>query len=349
MEQVLHAVTPYGRGGGSSRVRVFDWLERVGADAAVHDYAGLSSNAPRMLMRNPRGVLRAELGLRTLATKVAGTTVLISKQASPFSRGGIEERLLRRAGRGVYDVDDSLADEHPAGGPRTIFPKARIWRRAVSAADVIIAGNDYLADQAQALHPAGRVTVIPSCVDPGSYVPKTDYAVAEAPIAVWIGSPSTEAHLSSITAPLLRVHRSHGLRLLVISGGQRDLGPLTPMVDRLTWTPAANRLLARADVGLMPLPDTPQTRGKCAYKLLQYGAAALPAIASPVGANAAAIDRGVGQAAADAEQWRSALEAIVEEPAERRRARGVRALDAVTAHYSFDAWADRWRAAVMAR
>ena len=38
-------------------------------------------------------------------------------------------------------------------------------------------------------------------------------------------------------------------------------------------------------VGIMPLPDDPWTRGKCTCKILQYFAASLPVVCSPVGAN----------------------------------------------------------------
>ena len=44
-----------------------------------------------------------------------------------------------------------------------------------------------------------------------------------------------------------------------------------------------------AVVGVMPLPDTPWTRGKCAYKLIQCMACAIPVVASRVGANVEAV------------------------------------------------------------
>ena len=63
------------------------------------------------------------------------------------------------------------------------------------------------------------------------------------------------------------------------------------MTDRVEWDGArTDALLAGADCGVMPIPDTPFTRGKCGYKLLQYGAAGFPAVGSPVGVNAGLID-----------------------------------------------------------
>ena len=343
----LHTVTPYGRGGGSSRVRVFDWLDHLGLDANRHDYAGLATNAPRVLARHPGGVARAELGLRRLVGSVTGETVVLSKQASPFSRGALEERLLGAAGHGVYDIDDSFPDEPPGSGVRGRFPRARIWARAVRAADVVIAGNDYLADQAAGAVGEGRVVMIPSCVQPADYRVKTDHDVVGAPRAVWLGTPATEPHLLGIAEPLLRVHRSHGLRVTLISAGAGELGPLTPMVDRVEWTPDATRRLAEADLGLMPLPDTPQVRGKCAYKLLQYAAAGLPAIASPVGANGVALAQGLGVAASTPAEWAARLAALIEGSAADRARIGQDARGVVADRYSFDAWEATWREAVL--
>ena len=48
-------------------------------------------------------------------------------------------------------------------------------------------------------------------------------------------------------------------------------------------------LIQQFDVGVMPLPDTPWTRGKCAYKLIQCMACAIPVVAYRVGANVEAV------------------------------------------------------------
>ena len=63
----------------------------------------------------------------------------------------------------------------------------------------------------------------------------------------------------------------------------------------------------------MPLSDDEWTRGKCAFKLLQYMAASLPCVASPVGANAEAVIDGVtGFHAASLEDWERSLERLID-------------------------------------
>jgi glycosyltransferase involved in cell wall biosynthesis len=62
--------------------------------------------------------------------------------------------------------------------------------------------------------------------------------------------------------------------------------------------------LATSDIGLAPLPDNRFTKGKCGFKILQYAAAGLPVVASPVGANAEYIQDGTdGFHAVDSSAW----------------------------------------------
>lgn len=340
----LQVVVPYGPAGSSARVRAFDWLDATGTAADVHDYLGLPVNAPKLVLGDPAAAVRAEVGLRRLARRVGDDTVYLVREASPFSRGRVEKALLRNAARSVYDFDDALHVTRP-GLVEAVFSKPKKWSRALEGADVVIAGNQLLAAAAQ---DAGHqdVRLIPSCVQPDDYRLKTDFAQGAAPRAVWLGSPSTEPYLGSIEAPLLAAHRSHGLRLTVISAGDRDLGGLGVMVDRVAWTPDAGRRLADADFGIMPLPDDAWTRGKCAYKLLQYGAAGLPMIGSPVGANRGALATMDGLAAGSDDEWYDALVTLATAPESQLAGYGARARSGVEQGYSFAAWTPTWLDAV---
>ena len=65
------------------------------------------------------------------------------------------------------------------------------------------------------------------------------------------------------------------------------------------------------DIGIMPLPDGPYARAKAGFKLLQYMAAGLPVIASPIGANRSIVERsGAGLLASSASEWEEALRTL---------------------------------------
>jgi glycosyltransferase involved in cell wall biosynthesis len=91
----------------------------------------------------------------------------------------------------------------------------------------------------------------------------------------------------------------------------------------------------------MPLPDDAWCRHKCGLKLLQYLAAGIPAIASPVGVNAEIIEPGMnGLLARDDEEWEAALRTLLAD-AELRRRMGVAGRKKVEEAYSVRAMAPR--------
>ena len=344
--QPLVVASQYGAGGSSTRVRLYDWLSHTGIEPVQRfEYRGASSNSPVALVRDPVGTWRGERAITRLVTSAPGHTVLLSRELSPLGTGRSEARLLTRAARGVYDFDDALYAALPGVPFGNLLSRRRTWARAVEAADVVIAGSDELAEHAAEL--SDRVVVIPSCVEHESYDVKTDFEIVDRPVAVWIGSPATEPYLHLIGDQLLRAHRELGLRLRVISAGSRSLGELDRMVDRTQWRPDtfADELSA-ADLGIMPLPDDEWTRGKCAYKLLQYAAAGLPLIGSAVGANIPVLERLGGVAAATDTEWYDGLVGLTRATASERAASGRWAREGVVADFCFSAGEGRWRDAV---
>jgi glycosyltransferase involved in cell wall biosynthesis len=98
----------------------------------------------------------------------------------------------------------------------------------------------------------------------------------------------------------------------------------------------ATSVFTRFAVGIMPLPDTPYTRAKAGFKLLQYMAAGLPVVASPVGVNSELVARsGAGLLAASAGEWEEALRSLCQS-AELRRELGARGRTFVEAYADLD-------------
>lgn len=338
---MLTAVMAYGRSGGSSRVRVFDWLDYLKLEANTFVYSDGASNSVAEIMAHPGKYFLRERELRSLPGELAQSNLILSRRASPLSNGSVEKRLLSSARKGVYDFDDAIMLSG-GRGPGSLISDSRRWKYSVAAADIVIAGNSYLADAASQMNK--DVVVIPSCVDPAIYNVKQDYSlVSSNPIAVWLGSPSTEVYLKEIEDALLHEHRRSGLRLKLISKGQQDLGKLARMTDRVDWNLASfAHELVDADFGIMPLKDTDWARGKCAYKLLQYAAAGLPSIASPVGANRAAIDTFGSLDAMSSKEWGEALADMVDSTPMDRERMGQRSRQGVQESYSYAAWSDTW-------
>ena len=227
----------------------------------------------------------------------------------------------------VVDVDDAIWLTPPFG--------ARAAQRLAARAEAMIVGNAHLAEWF-AQH-AGRIHVVPTAVDASAFRPPARAGAPSGPFVVgWMGTRGNLAYLEAIEEGLLPFFRRHaGARLLVVSDGKPRFRHLAPeQVVCRAWSPAIEiPALQRMDVGLMPLRDTPWTRGKCAFKMLQYMAVEVPVVVSPVGMNAEVLALAeVGFAADTLPSWDEALQALLtDRDAARRMGRSGRRV--VLAHF----------------
>jgi glycosyltransferase involved in cell wall biosynthesis len=99
-------------------------------------------------------------------------------------------------------------------------------------------------------------------------------------------------------------------------------------------------VLAGCDIGIMPLADTEWERGKCAFKILQYMAAGLPVVASPVGVNRSIVTAEVGFLAETPEEWTRTLTLLIGDAGLRARM-GAAGRAKVAREFSLTAWAPR--------
>ena len=226
---------------------------------------------------------------------------------------GAEARLFAAfASRRIFDFDDAIYVRKPRhlGEPAD----DSWWRRRKFAAtcrrvDVVAAGNDVLA--AAAAPYARRIVTLPTALDASIYR-ATSATQDEPPTIAWVGNPENLVYLEMLRPALARLAARHpALRLRVICSEFPDWPEVR--IEQVQWSPAAEiAALAGAHIGVMPLTDDEWARGKCAFKLLQYMAASLPCVASPVGANAEAVIEGrTGYHARDASEWEHALERLI--------------------------------------
>jgi glycosyltransferase involved in cell wall biosynthesis len=226
---------------------------------------------------------------------------------------GIEARLFAALSRRrVFDVDDAIYVRKP----RRLGEPAddSVWRRRKFAAtcrwvDVVAAGNEVLASVAR---PAARqIVILPTSIEAACYEASTAGPDAP-PTIVWIGSPENLIYLEMIRPALARLAARHPtLKVRVICSAFPDWPEI--QVERVAWSAATEAAsLAAAHIGVMPLSNDAWASGKCAFKLLQYMAASLPCVASPVGANTEAVIDGFnGFHAASLEDWERNLERLI--------------------------------------
>jgi glycosyltransferase involved in cell wall biosynthesis len=257
----------------------------------------------------------------------------------------LEARLFTAFSRHrIFDVDDAIYVRKPRrlGEP----PDESAWRKRKFAAtcrwvDAVAAGNEVLAGAARAS--ARAIAVLPTSLDTARYHPTTA-GPHDPPTIVWIGSPENLIYLEMIRPALARLSLRHPtLKLRVICSQFPNWSDVS--VERVVWSSATEaQSLAGAHIGVMPLTDDAWSRGKCAFKLLQYMAAALPCVASPVGANTEAVIDGVnGFHATRDEDWERSLEQLIVSP-ELRAGFGAQGLAHVQQRYSLRAYGENYLA-----
>lgn len=246
-----------------------------------------------------------------------------------------EFRLLRRSARRlIYDFDDAVMfrdSNAPRQGSRQRHSR---FRRLVSGADLVLAGNEYLGRLAAAA--GGRPVIFPTVVNVASFPPRPPGGEG-GEVVGWMGSASNFVYLRELANPIRSLLAPRpGLIFRVVADRPPELDGLP--ADYRPWSEDREAAeLYGFSVGVMPLLDDPWTRGKCAFKLLLYGAASLPAVASPVGANRDVIQEGVtGYFARNPEEWLRRLEELLASPA-RREEMGRAARRLVEERYSLAA------------
>jgi glycosyltransferase involved in cell wall biosynthesis len=227
--------------------------------------------------------------------------------------------VRKLAKRMVFDFDDSVMYK---SGPASRRQQQRQQRRfAVTAgkADLVIAGNRYL--QQEALPFNREVRLLPTVLDMDRYIAREESGDKTREVVLgWIGSRGTLRYLQDIGPALEELGRRWpGLKLKIVADDFFDLNNV--QVIKKPWS-AADEIadLHSFDIGLMPLTDDIWTRGKCGFKLLQCMAVGLPVVCSPVGVNADIVTDGrEGFHATTREEWVAKLDALIADSDLRRQ------------------------------
>ena len=224
--------------------------------------------------------------------------------------GAFGASCLRHSARKIiYDFDDAVmfSDKKP---DRPSQKRLRDFKRTAKLADLIIAGNVYLAEHAQKFN--DNVKILATGLNIGEYDVKINRPNDGKIRLVWIGSKATLPYMNEIKPALEEIgSRLKNVVLRIISDEFIELQNMK--VEKCDWSQQTQaRDLAECDIGLAPLSDNPFARGKCGFKILQYAAAGLPSIASPVGVNAQIVRNGVnGYHAVAVGDWIEKISALV--------------------------------------
>ena len=343
-------VTQYGFLAASSRTRVFQYLPYL---QKHHIQASILTVLPdsriagsQILATHNRWHKIAYYGRAVWRTLICGIQVWL--RASAYDILFIQKvifpapiRWLLRWRRSpmAYDFDDAIFTTEVRRHNWLTAWKQRRNAAGLPAmlelADLVLVENQYTAEY------AGRycsdVSIITGPIDTERYCdPQVREGGSDPVVLGWIGSATTVSYLDLIRVPLARLaQRFPALRLRVVGADAVDLEGI--QIEFAVWSLDSEvEDLKSFDIGLMPMPDDPWTRGKGGYKLLQYMAMGLPVVTSPVGVSQQIVDDGkVGFWARSPNEWEERLALLIQDSYLRlemgRRGRAV-----VEAEYALD-------------
>ncbi len=235
----------------------------------------------------------------------------------------LAERILHMCGiRWIYDIDDAFF--HNYDDHRFSFVRQTLGQKMAAImrlSDFVITGNKYL--EAYARRHNNKVVIIPSVIDLRTFSYGAHQNLNTRTTIGWIGTPTTAPFLRLLESALNTLSEEYSFRILIIGSKVNPFSKLSPSISVELRDWSENREasdLAEMDIGVMPLPDTPFTRGKGGMKIMQYMAASIPAVASPVGFNCEIISHGQnGILAATPQEWVNAFKGLIQDPEARKR------------------------------
>jgi glycosyltransferase involved in cell wall biosynthesis len=339
------AFTKYDREAASTRQRFLQYIPPL-AEAGIElryrpliddSYVrSLSTGEPWSRVR----LFRAYAGrLMDLLRGSDSDLMWIHGELFPYLPLPFDRLVFRRGTPVVYDCDDAFYvpyDEHSSWAVRMLLSGKveSLMARATAAT----CGNEYLRNYASLF--CKQTILLPTIVDTNIYKPSA--SPGEPPLTIgWIGSPSTWEN----TRPLLPLLRSlcqgRGVRFRVVGAGNAARNDVFEQMELVPWTEESEVSDVQSfDIGISPLADGSFQRGKSGYKLVQYMACGIPAVASPVGANKDVLDSECGFFASTTEEWRSALLRLLDD-SELRARMGSAGRKRAVEHYSLHVHAPR--------
>jgi len=243
----------------------------------------------------------------------------------------------------IYDLDDAIFMPFSTD-KRTKIKKTKVKALAFTLryAKTVIAGNQVLHDYV--IQFRNKCNIIPTVLDLNTYCRQKNTESFNYTIG-WIGSSENLVYLNQLIKPLQTLHQEFPqVRLLVICNKSFELEDFT--INKRWSKETEIEAMLTMDIGVMPLVNDEWTRGKCAFKALQYMGLGIPTVVSPVGMNKDVIKDGINGYLADSEQeWLDKLRNLILDH-NLRQAFSIKGREQIENNYSLDLWQKQWSALV---
>jgi glycosyltransferase involved in cell wall biosynthesis len=191
------------------------------------------------------------------------------------------------------------------------------FRNVIRNANKVAVVNGFLFDYFSKQHP--RVLYNDLSIDMSRYEPKTEFTIGQPVRLFWTGGIENARNLQLVMPVLEEINATIPLTLVMVC--KTTAGFTQGFIEHHLWSlKTFNGLLAGSDIALYPaLEDNVFSRGKVAYKALEYAAAKVPMVASPQGLSSRFVHEEDVLTAINALDWKENLLRVIRDETLRQR------------------------------
>lgn len=243
-----------------------------------------------------------------------GDIIFVQRKRLPRSVLLSLKRLKKKI---LYDFDDAVMFKNSLSRNPYSLRRTMSFKRMLHYTDLVIAGNDFLKQEAEKYHE--NVKVIPTPIDAERYQEKK---VCESDMVImgWIGDHGSIHYMESYKDVWEAMGRKYkNVVLSIICDTFIETKDIS--LRKIPWNYEREiEDLMSLDIGLMPLFDDLWSKGKCGFKIIQYLGVGVPAVCTPVGINRDVVENGVhGLWANTKAEWIEKLSTLVENASLRKK------------------------------
>jgi len=228
--------------------------------------------------------------------------VFIQREACPLGPPIFEWLMHMHKKPIVFDFDDAifLRNCSPANRMYSFMKFPSKTKLIIKMSKSVIVANNYLREYAKSF--SESVHVIPTSIDTDRF--KMSRKQSGILTVGWIGSPTNAHYLEIVYKAMQLLSKKYSFVLKIVGAGKAISIPGV-RVENQEWN--LDREIydfQDTDIGIYPLRDSLWSRGKAAFKAIQYMSVGVPVVASPVGMTRELIQDDVnGYLAGSDEEW----------------------------------------------
>lgn len=328
--------------------RVRKWVESIKKDYTKVEikYALEGDEFNQLLTKNHNEFLIKSLKRRfwQVIDSRKFETIIVRRELLLYNDYGnlfLEKLLLKIHPNAILDFDDDIsAAKNQPKKIISLYGKllqedGDKFNNTLKMYSNFIVASNYLKTRIERINNKNtNIAIIPTCVDYNNF-PQKKYTEKKRLIFGWIGGTHNYFLLDNLMPIFVKLSKEYSFKLLVI-GGEEYKKNVNFEIEFRKWSLETEiRNLLDVDVGLMPLIDDEESKGKGGFKLIQYMGLGIVSIASPITINNEIVDHQKNSfLAKDYEEWEFWMTQLLENKIELQKI-GEEARKKINSAYTF--------------